>query len=130
MGVELAMLVYSAVLAFVLLLIPSTQRVLQYGLAAGVGNRENPMPLPVWADRAFRAQTNLYESLPIFAIFVLVVHLMSAENAMTALGAKVFFWARVAHAAVYIAGIPWIRTLIWLVAVAGMVMVALPLFKM
>ena len=44
-------------------------------------------------------------------------------NATTALGATVFFWARVAYAVVYIAGIPWVRTAVWGVSLAGILLV-------
>jgi uncharacterized MAPEG superfamily protein len=39
------------------------------------------------------------------------------------LGAQLFFWARLAYAFVYIAGIPWVRTAVWLVSVIGLVLI-------
>ena len=36
-----------------------------------------------------------------------------------------FFWSRVVYAAVYYAGIPWLRTGVWGVSVVGMVMIFL-----
>ncbi len=128
MSVELTMLTWSAILAFVMAIIPATKRVLQYGLPAGVGNRDNLMPLDGWAARAQRASANMFESLPVFAVLVLVVHVTGAGNDVTILGAQLFFWSRVAFAAVYYAGVPWLRTGVWLVAVAGMAMVASALF--
>jgi uncharacterized MAPEG superfamily protein len=47
---------------------------------------------------------------------------------VTALGATLFFWGRVAHAIVYLAGIPWVRTAAWAVSFVGIVMVASQLF--
>jgi uncharacterized MAPEG superfamily protein len=44
------------------------------------------------------------------------------------MGAMIFFWARVAYAIIYVAGIPWLRTVAWLVSVVGMIMIALHLF--
>lgn len=124
MNVELLMLTYSAILAFVLVLIPATSRTLQYGLLAAMGNRDTPMPLSAWAERADRTARNMYESLPVFAILVLVVHILATESPVTALGAQLFFWGRVAYAVVYITGIWWLRTAIWLVSVVGMGMLA------
>ena len=46
------------------------------------------------------------------------------SNEQTHLGAALFFWGRVAHAAVYIAGIPYVRTLAFLVSVSGLFRVA------
>ena len=42
---------------------------------------------------------------------------------MTLLGAQLFFWGRVAHAAIYVAGIPWLRTGAWGVSIAGLVLI-------
>jgi uncharacterized MAPEG superfamily protein len=44
-------------------------------------------------------------------------------NETTALGSALFFWARLAYAIIYIAGVPWLRTLAWLVSVAGIAMI-------
>jgi uncharacterized MAPEG superfamily protein len=78
--------------------------------------------------RATRAHLNMLESLVIFAIFVLAAYATNRLNATTALGANLFFWARLAYAIVYIAGIPWIRTLIWGVSIAGALLVLSQLF--
>jgi uncharacterized MAPEG superfamily protein len=40
------------------------------------------------------------------------------------LGATIFFWARLAHAVIYLAGVPWVRTLAWTVSAIGLVMIA------
>ena len=57
------------------------------------------------AGRAQRAHANLLENLPLFAIAVLVAFAANRFSATTALGAQLFFWGRVAHALIYIAGI-------------------------
>jgi len=45
------------------------------------------------------------------------------------LGAKIFVIARLIYAVVYLVGIPWLRTVVWSIAVVGMVMVALPIIS-
>jgi uncharacterized MAPEG superfamily protein len=40
---------------------------------------------------------------------------------MTALGAQLYFWARLLYVPVYAAGIAYLRTLIWLTSLAGIV---------
>src|SRR5262249_53797881 len=99
----------------------------QVGLPTAAGNRDNMMPPAGWAGRANRAHRNLLESLVLFAILVLVAQALGKLNAMTALGAQLFFYARVAYALVYIIGIPWLRTLIWGVSVVGLVIIFLQL---
>ena len=49
------------------------------------------------------------------------------EN-VAAMGALVFFWARLAYAVIYLLGVPWLRTAAWFVSVIGMVMIACQLF--
>ncbi|MBV8449715.1 MAG: MAPEG family protein [Hyphomicrobiales bacterium] len=44
-------------------------------------------------------------------------------NSTTALGAEIFFWARLVYAIIYAAGIPWLRTAVWGVSVIGLVMI-------
>ena len=41
----------------------------------------------------------------------------------TLLGAQLLFWGRLAYAVVFIAGIPWLRTAVWAVAVVGLVLI-------
>ncbi len=59
----------------------------------------------------------------VFAILILVAHVSGQNNAMTLLGAQLFFWGRVAHAIVYLIGIPWLRTAVWAVSFAGILLV-------
>ena len=42
---------------------------------------------------------------------------------MTALGAQIFFWARLAYLVIYISGIPWARTALYVISVIGMVLI-------
>jgi uncharacterized MAPEG superfamily protein len=72
-----------------------------------------PRPLPLWGKRADRAYVNAVETFAPFAALVIVVHLAGKANAMTAFWAGCYFWLRLAHAAVYLLGIPLVRTLIF-----------------
>ena len=129
MTTDLWMLVWTAVLCLCLPFVYLTSRVTTPGgLAWGIGNREQPFQFPAWTGRAERAHRNLLENLAAFAILVLVAHVAGKANATTALGATLFFWGRVAHAAVYIAGITYVRTLAFVVAFLGELMIFLQLF--
>lgn len=114
------MLVWSALLC---LLLPTVYLVGRSsrpgGLAWGFGNRDRPLDVAPWVGRAERAHANLIENLAPFAILVLVAHVAGKANDTTALGATLFFWGRVAHAAVYVAGIPYLRTAAFFVGTAG-----------
>lgn len=120
---ELLYLVWSAALTLMLCLIAVSGATLQVGLPTLAGNREGLPEITGWAGRAQRAHRNMLESLVLFAILVLAAKAVGVSNSITLLGAQLFFWGRVAHAVLYIAGIPWARTGAWAVSVAGLVLI-------
>ncbi len=123
MSIELTMLVWSVVLCLVLVLPYGTGMTLTYGLGAVAGNREDVPELTGWIGRARRAHANMIENLVPFAAVVLAAQAAGKTGALTALGAQLFFWLRLAHAVIYIVGIPYLRTLAWLVSVVGIVLI-------
>ena len=120
---ELMYLVWSAALTLGLAVIAVSGATLDVGLPRLAGNREGMSELSGWAGRAARAHRNMLENLVLFAILVLVARAVNVSNAMTLLGAQLFFWSRVAHAIIYIAGIPWLRTAVWGVSVIGLILI-------
>jgi uncharacterized MAPEG superfamily protein len=120
---ELMWLLWALALALVQMLVAVTGAFLQVGLPPLVGNRENFPALTGWAGRADRAHHNMLESLVLFASLVLVAVMANKTNSATLLGAQLFFWARLAYAFVYLAGIPWLRTAVWGVSIAGLVVI-------
>jgi uncharacterized MAPEG superfamily protein len=123
MTIDLTMLVWSAVLAYAQFLPYAIGRSTGWGLPVLVGNRDNTPEDAPWVARAVRAHWNMLESLPVFAALVLVAHFTVPGNATVALGAQLFFWARLAYVPIYIIGIPWVRTIVWTVATIGMVLI-------
>lgn len=121
---DLRMLVYTSTLAFFIPIIYATGRfTTPGGLKWGAGNRDGEMRFPAWSERAVRAHANLTENLAPFAILVLVAHLSGQANDLTALGARIFFWARVAHILVYTAGIVGLRTLVFFIGLAAEILI-------
>lgn len=120
---DLKFLVWSAVLTFLQSVVAVLGAIAAVGLPTLAGNREGLGPIEGWAGRAARAHRNMLESLVLFAVLVIVAHLTQRANAQTALGAAVFFWARVAYAIVYVAGVPWLRTGVWAVGVVGLLII-------
>ncbi len=53
-----------------------------------------------WGGRAMRAHRNMIENLVLFAALVLALAAAGKSNDATVLGAQIFFWGRVAYAAV------------------------------
>jgi uncharacterized MAPEG superfamily protein len=123
MSIELKLLVWSAALALVQCVIAVIGAYLQVGLPMLAGNRENMPAITGWGGRAERAHRNMLQGLVLFTILVLVAQVTNKLDATTALGAQLFFWARLAYAAVYVIGLPWIRTAVWSVSVLGLVLI-------
>ena len=120
---ELMWLLWAVALTFAQMLVAVGGATLQVGLPMLAGNREGLAPCTGWAGRAQRAHHNMLESLVLFAALVLMAVVSGKTNAMTLLGAQLFFWARLAYAFVYLAGIPWLRTAVWLVSVIGLILI-------
>lgn len=124
MTTDLWMLVYSALLTIVIPYVGITRLLtLPGGMTWGFGNRDDSFQVPAWMERTRRAHTNMAENLAPFACLVLVAHVAGKADATTAMGAQIFFVARVAHAGVYIAGIPVLRTLVFAAGLVGEIMI-------
>jgi uncharacterized MAPEG superfamily protein len=74
------------------------------------------------AGRLQRAQSNFMETFPFFAAAVLAVVLTQRQDGMTALAVQLYFWARLIYLPLYAAGVPYVRSLVWLVSLLGIVM--------
>lgn len=127
MSPDLSLLVWAVVLCVIQMLVSVLLVLPQVGLPALAGNREGLAAPAGMAGRAMRAHRNMLENLVLFAALVLVAAIAGRANEMTALGAQLFFWARLAYAVVYLIGIPWLRTGVWAVSVVGLVLIFLQL---
>jgi uncharacterized MAPEG superfamily protein len=124
LSVELRYLAYTAFLTAALWIPYIVCQVQTNGfLAPGNYLDPTPRPVPLWGVRANRAHINAVETFAPFAALVLVAHVAGKENGMTAFWTIGFFWLRLAHAIVYLAGVPFIRTIVFVlgfVAVCGL----------
>jgi len=100
------------------------------GLVRAMGNpHPDDKPLSIWADRARRAHSNSIENLIPFGLLVLVAHLIDANNDTTALAALIFFVARCIHYFVFILGVPYARTLMFVTSWLATMTFAVAVFK-
>jgi uncharacterized MAPEG superfamily protein len=128
MSLDLKYLFFSVVLTFVQVLIAAAAANQAVGLPALAGNREGLPEMTGFAWRAKRAHLNMVENMVLFTALVLIATIAGKANAMTAMGALIFFWARLVYALIFLLGIAWLRTVAWAVSVVGMVMIAIPIF--
>lgn len=125
MSVELMMLIYSAALFLLIIVVQAGLAISQNGLVAQAGSRDSLPEPTVLRKRLQRLTANLQENLVLFAIVVLATNAAGISNDSTALGASIFFYARVAHAIVYGFGWPMIRPLFYFASLYGIVVIAL-----
>jgi len=126
---ELNLLVWAVVLTVVQMLVAAQGAMNQVGFMRLVGNREGMPEITGWGGRAARAHRNMLENLVLFASLVLVAVVVGKTNDMTLLGAQIFFWARLAYAVIFVAGIIWVRTAAWLVSMAGLIVIFAQIMK-
>jgi len=117
------MLGYSALLGFVQIIIASHTASFQRGYRWTAGSREATVaPLTGAANRFARALGNFLETFPLFAVLVLAAHVANREGTLTLWGVQLYFWARVAYVPLY--GVRIVRSMVWNVAGAGIILVA------
>ena len=126
---ELNLLMWAVVLTVVQMLVAAQGAMNQVGFTRLVGNREGMPEITGWGGRAARAHRNMLENLVLFASLVLVAVVAGKTNDMTLLGAQIFFWARLAYAVIFVAGIIWVRTAAWLVSMAGLIVIFAQILK-
>jgi uncharacterized MAPEG superfamily protein len=121
MRIELAMLAWTVVLGLVQLVVAAQFLTAANGLGYGASPRDEPPPNKpsVLGGRFDRAAKNLLETFPFAAAAILAAVASGRVNGYTAFGAQLYFWARVAYLGLYVAGIPYARSLVWLASVAG-----------
>lgn len=128
MPVEIQMLAWGILLGVAQLFLAAALMTRQRGLEWNASARDgDPPPLTGVAARADRAFRNFLETFPFFAAAAVAVTATGSGDTGTALGAQLWFWARVLYVPLYLAGIPYVRSLVWGVALVGMLLVVLGL---
>ena len=88
------------------------------GRQIGLGNRDNLKEATPMGGRAERAAKNSIEAAVFFVPLALIAN-AAGLDAEVLLGAQIAFWARLAYVPIYIAGIKYLRSLVWIVGVVG-----------
>ena len=79
--------------------------------------------------RLRRARDNLYETLPLFAAAVLIAHAAGRESTATAYAAWTYLGARVLYIPLYAFGVTGVRSLVFGVGVAALVVYLLAILR-
>jgi uncharacterized MAPEG superfamily protein len=93
------------------------------GMLATLGNRDGPQDCDGFPARTDRAAKNMLENMLLFTALALVASVGGVADPRVELGARIFFWARVAYIPIYMIGIPVARTAVYAISVIGMGMI-------
>lgn len=121
MPTEITVLALGALLALVHIMVAVHLKTKQYGVAWNVGARDGEKPpLTDVAARLERARDNFLETFPIAIVALFGVVLAGKANDTTAVLAWVWLGARVLYLPLYWAGVPYVRTMVWLASLVGL----------
>lgn len=81
---------------------------------------EGKQPESKLAGRAARASSNFRETYPAFVALAAGLLFTGETSGLGLIGAVVWFVGRIVYYPLYLAGIPYIRSLVWLAAMAGL----------
>jgi uncharacterized MAPEG superfamily protein len=129
-SVELQLLGAAIVVGIVQLVWAAATARGQQNLQWAAGSRDEPMPpLTGVAGRLDRAFRNYMETFPLVAAALLAAVVAQKTGPLTLWGAGLYVAARALYVPIYAAGIRLVRTLVWFVAIVGLLMVLVALFR-
>jgi len=127
---ELTVLAWGCILALVHIFGAAHVKTRQYGPKWNMGARDEALPPPrAIVGRMERAQANFFETFPLVIAAVLTLAVTGIHSWMTELGAVLWLGSRALYLPIYAAGIPVIRTLVFLVGLVGILMMLWPVLS-
>ncbi len=125
---ELILLGWSTVLLVVAVLLQGQLATRELGVGWNAGPRDgDARPQGVLAGRAQRALDNFKETYPAFVALALALAVSDRTGGLGAIGAMLWFAGRVAYHPLYLFGVPYVRSLAWLVAMGGLLLMLIRL---
>ncbi|OLP59537.1 hypothetical protein BJF93_20170 [Xaviernesmea oryzae] len=120
-----ALIAWSVVLLFIHIGLQSVIATRELGSTWNAGPRDDEKkPKGKFAGRAERASLNFRETYPAFIALALVQMFTGDPTDWGFYGGLVWFLCRIVYVPLYLFGIPYIRSLVWLGSVAGLVIMA------
>jgi uncharacterized MAPEG superfamily protein len=124
----IALLVFSVVLLVLHILLQGFLATRELGSQWNAGPRDEGLkPKSALAGRAERASQNYRETYPAFLGLILALAFYGDVTGWGLAGGWLWFLCRLAYLPLYLAGIPYIRSLVWLGSLGGLVLMILGL---
>lgn len=115
----------SVVLLMVHVLLQSSIATKELGRDWNAGPRdEDAKPKSPLAGRAKRASANFRETYPAFVVLLMGLAVGGDWGKLGLVGVLVWFAARIVYIPLYLKGIPYIRSFVWLIGMVGLLMMA------
>ena len=124
---ELTYLLYAVILLIAHIVIQATFSDLSKGIFWAMGSQDEARDQHAVAHRIERALRNYLETFPAFVALALLIAIADRSSDLSANGAALYLWARVAYIPAYASGIPLVRSVAWFASMGGLVMMVLPL---
>lgn len=128
MAPELKLLGFAVLIGLVHLVWASIAAQPQRGVAWNTGPRDEPRPLTGMAGRLERAFANFRETFPLFAALVIAVYLSGKISQASLYACVTYVVARAIYIPLYAFGVPYVRSLVWVVSMGGIVVLLSVLF--
>ncbi len=129
MPTEMTLLGASVVLLVVHIMLQGQTATRDRGLDWNAGPRDGEAtPLGPLAGRAARALANYQETYPAFVALALGLAITGQTGGMGAIGAWLWFLARLVYIPLYLLGIRYVRSLAWVVSMLGLLLMLLRFF--
>ncbi|PTQ63035.1 putative MAPEG superfamily protein [Sphingomonas sp. PP-CE-3G-477] len=120
---EMLLMGWSTVLLFAYVMIQGQTATRDRGLDWNAGPRDGEQkPLGEMAGRAERALKNFQETYPVFIALALGLVVTDRTGGIGAIGAWLWFGARIAYIPLYLFGIKYVRSLCWLGSILGLLL--------
>jgi uncharacterized MAPEG superfamily protein len=123
LSLELILLGWSVVLLLVHIGLQGQLATRERGTNWNAGPRDGEAkPLGLHAGRAERALRNFLETYPAFVALALGLAVSGRIGGIGAVGAGLWFAARLAYIPLYLLGVPYVRSLAWLASLLGLLL--------
>ena len=126
---ELWVAVYAAILGMVMGLLPPLMAYSRKGyIQWNAGPRDTPFDMGPHADRLKRAFSNFKETYIFFVVVVVALAFAHKSSTVSVDAAWTYLVARIVYIPLYAFGVRGVRSLVWIISVAGIVACFVTLF--